>query len=247
MNSKIIYDKLMKRAIGRVYIKGLHERHHIIPKSMGGSNRKENIVCLTYREHFLAHWLLTKFTQDKDRIKMLHALFRMSVKNKYHSERIIAGWQYAVTKLANIEALSLRMIGNQNGKGTKRDENFCRQQSERMIGNQNGKGNKGSEKLIASLIGNKRSLGCRKTKDQKDSISRKMIGNKYGLGKNTGGGHYKAKAVRCKNDGNEFPSIIDASLFYSVKSRRIRAVCQGKQKETKGLKFEYIIKMAQAA
>lgn len=34
------------------------ENHHIIPKCMGGTNNKDNIIILTAREHFLCHWLL---------------------------------------------------------------------------------------------------------------------------------------------------------------------------------------------
>lgn len=34
------------------------ERHHIIPKYMGGSNDSSNIIRLTYRQHILAHLLL---------------------------------------------------------------------------------------------------------------------------------------------------------------------------------------------
>lgn len=36
------------------------EKHHIIPKSFGGSNKKDNIVSLTGREHFVAHCLLAR-------------------------------------------------------------------------------------------------------------------------------------------------------------------------------------------
>ena len=42
-----------KRKIG-------YELHHIIPKSLGGSNLLDNLVLFTYREHYVAHWLLTK-------------------------------------------------------------------------------------------------------------------------------------------------------------------------------------------
>lgn len=35
-----------------------YERHHIVMKSMGGEDSEENIVYLTAREHFIAHWLL---------------------------------------------------------------------------------------------------------------------------------------------------------------------------------------------
>jgi len=34
------------------------ERHHIILRAEGGTNSKDNIVELTAREHFVAHWLL---------------------------------------------------------------------------------------------------------------------------------------------------------------------------------------------
>lgn len=39
-------------------ITGYTEKHHIIPKSLGGSNKKENLVKLTAREHFVCHCIL---------------------------------------------------------------------------------------------------------------------------------------------------------------------------------------------
>lgn len=36
------------------------ERHHIIPRSEGGSSKKSNLVELTLKEHWLAHMLLIK-------------------------------------------------------------------------------------------------------------------------------------------------------------------------------------------
>lgn len=50
------------------------ERHHVLPRSLGGGNAKSNIVSLTYREHFLAHWLLTKFTNGSAKTAMWRAL-----------------------------------------------------------------------------------------------------------------------------------------------------------------------------
>jgi hypothetical protein len=40
-------------------------RHHIIPKSEGGSDLEENIVKLTYRHHIKAHWLRAKQLEAK--------------------------------------------------------------------------------------------------------------------------------------------------------------------------------------
>ena len=36
-----------------------HERHHIIPKCLGGTNNKDNLIDLYAKEHFEAHRLLS--------------------------------------------------------------------------------------------------------------------------------------------------------------------------------------------
>lgn len=53
------------------------EKHHIIPRSMGGKDTKENLVVLTAREHYIAHLLLTKCTFGKAKHKMSFALWNM--------------------------------------------------------------------------------------------------------------------------------------------------------------------------
>ena len=58
MNYKRLYDELIHKAKERDVVDGYTEIHHIIPKSEGGSNDKDNLVVLTGREHFIAHKLL---------------------------------------------------------------------------------------------------------------------------------------------------------------------------------------------
>jgi hypothetical protein len=58
------------------------ESHHILPRSLGGSDAPDNLVDLTAREHFICHWLLTKFTTGEDRWKMLNALRMMRAVNQ---------------------------------------------------------------------------------------------------------------------------------------------------------------------
>jgi len=53
------YNRLILRAKGRV-LKGYKERHHILPRCMGGGNEPENIAELTPEEHYLAHQLLVR-------------------------------------------------------------------------------------------------------------------------------------------------------------------------------------------
>jgi hypothetical protein len=59
MNYSAIYAELMMRAQART-LTGYVERHHILPRCLGGSDEPENIASLTPREHFLAHLLLVK-------------------------------------------------------------------------------------------------------------------------------------------------------------------------------------------
>jgi len=58
-----------------------YESHHILPKSLGGSNHKSNLVLLTAREHFIAHFLLTKMTCGSQKRSMTYALVRFLGKN----------------------------------------------------------------------------------------------------------------------------------------------------------------------
>jgi hypothetical protein len=59
MDYQGIYDRLIERARGRK-LSGYSERHHVLPRCMGGGNSRENIVRLTPEEHYVAHLLLVK-------------------------------------------------------------------------------------------------------------------------------------------------------------------------------------------
>lgn len=70
------YYSLIEKAKNRkldLYV----ERHHIIPRSLGGDNAINNIVEVTPREHYICHLLLTKMTYGKDKYKMAFALSMM--------------------------------------------------------------------------------------------------------------------------------------------------------------------------
>lgn len=58
-----------------------HERHHIIPKCIGGTNDEENLIDLFGREHFIAHKILAK--ENPNNSKLIHAWALMSrIKNR---------------------------------------------------------------------------------------------------------------------------------------------------------------------
>ena len=57
---------------------GYVENHHIIPRSMGGSNDVDNLVGLSAREHYIAHLLLARMTTGPIQHKMLKAAWLMA-------------------------------------------------------------------------------------------------------------------------------------------------------------------------
>ena len=80
------YNNIIKRAQTRT-ITGYVEKHHIIPKSLGGSNAKSNIVSLTAKEHFICHMLLSKMVDGIQRQKMIHAWWAMATLKKDCQDR----------------------------------------------------------------------------------------------------------------------------------------------------------------
>lgn len=79
------YNQIVERARVRV-LTAYSERHHVVPRSLGGTDTADNLVNLTAREHFICHWLLTKMTTGEDHYKMLNAL-RMMRAEKHGQKR----------------------------------------------------------------------------------------------------------------------------------------------------------------
>jgi len=84
MNYEKIYQQLIDRALPRT-LSGYKERHHIVPKCMGGDNSKLNLVNLTAREHFIAHKLLCKLYPTNKGIQL--ALWAMVVYKSKKNQR----------------------------------------------------------------------------------------------------------------------------------------------------------------
>ena len=67
-------DSLKNQVVG-----GYSEVHHIVPISMGGSNDKSNLIALTARQHYVAHWILARALGGS----AARAFFMMSNFGKY--------------------------------------------------------------------------------------------------------------------------------------------------------------------
>ncbi len=84
------YNNLIERAKGRV-LEGYKERHHILPKCLGGTNDKSNLVNLTAEEHFVAHKLLCFIYPNNS--KLIYAAMQMTKGNsKQKRNNKLYGW-----------------------------------------------------------------------------------------------------------------------------------------------------------
>lgn len=92
MNYTKIYESLVNKAKERqltVYT----ERHHIIPRCIGGTDNIDNIIRLTPEEHYVAHQLLIKIYPNESRLVL--AARYMTNGNKKNGGRInnkMYGW-----------------------------------------------------------------------------------------------------------------------------------------------------------
>lgn len=116
------YFQLIFRAQTRILPRtDYRERHHIIPKSLGGSDNSENLVPLTAREHFICHWLLTKMLTGKERSPMVYALFAMrtghSKQHRYHTK--ITSRAYSTLKKERSSIVSKQLTGRPVSQETK--------------------------------------------------------------------------------------------------------------------------------
>lgn len=79
MDYQKIHDNIITNAKARSDIQGYFEIHHILPRSFGGTDDKENLVKLTGREHFIIHRILAKLHPNSG---MVHAVYKMACTGK---------------------------------------------------------------------------------------------------------------------------------------------------------------------
>ena len=104
MNYQNIYSALVEKAkargLDKKLLTGYFEKHHIIPKCLGGSEDKSNFVLFTAREHFIAHLLLWKLHRTSGDLALaVHLMLKKQ--GKFRSSRL-----YETMKLDRSLAMS---------------------------------------------------------------------------------------------------------------------------------------------
>lgn len=96
------YYSIIERAKSRVLSKDTYtEKHHVVPRSLGGSNDSFNLVKLTAKEHRFVHILLPRMTIDPIHTKsMWYALWMMlRTKNKNQNRMVSKGSAFEIAKI----------------------------------------------------------------------------------------------------------------------------------------------------
>lgn len=80
MNYEKAYQSIISNALSRADLVK-YEKHHIVPRCLGGSDDASNLVKLSLREHFVCHLLLAKIHGGG----LWHALWMMATSGRYGS------------------------------------------------------------------------------------------------------------------------------------------------------------------
>lgn len=147
------YFTIISNAQSRDNVTGYTEKHHIIPRSLGGNNQIDNLVVLTAREHFICHLLLPSMLEGKNKRKMYHALWNMANQFRDYQERYkVTSHLYEIIRKKNAEALKIENTGKpsknkgrtispewreklrQANLGKKRSPESCAKQAATMLG-----------------------------------------------------------------------------------------------------------------
>jgi hypothetical protein len=180
------YTDITDRARNRT-VTGYTESHHVIPRSLGGSDDADNLVELTAREHFVCHWLLTKIHTGESRNKMIYAL-RMMRAEKHGQQRYeskITARVYESIKRDYAVIQSERVSGENNpmyGDKFFRSEEGKQRQRDAVSGINNGaKQTDARKKISESKEGKKREPFSDEWRAKLSAAKQGENNNRYGV------------------------------------------------------------------
>jgi hypothetical protein len=227
MNYQKIYNQIVERAKNR-QLEDYKERHHVIPRCLGGDNNKENLVELTAREHFLCHRLLCEIYPNNH--KLWYALFLMAIgkqkTKKYHYvissrlyEKIKIEWQSKVKnkpKPGGFMSGEIRQKISESNKGKSRNKGskFSKETKQKI--SEAKKGKSLSKQHIENLkIGLKNRKKWIKTSKQVEQYD--LVGNLIKI----------------------FNSSKEADIEMGGKGSNVADCCRGRQKTAYGFRWKY--------
>ena len=112
------YTKLYFKILNKSTLSSNSEKHHVIPKSLGGHNNFMNLRRISTREHFICHYLLTKMipTNTQDYYKMVKAFMMMKMGVEGDHQRYFNSHLYKSKRIEFGKAQSYYQQGNKHSQ-----------------------------------------------------------------------------------------------------------------------------------
>lgn len=111
MNYQRIHDAIIDRARNRT-LTGYVEKHHVIPRCLGGTDKSANLVELTAREHFVVHKLLVEIYPDEHKLVYAYWMMSRNISNsKYARDYKVSSREYDRAKKLFSKVSSIRQKG----------------------------------------------------------------------------------------------------------------------------------------
>lgn len=214
-----------------------HERHHIIPRCMNGTDDKDNLIDLFAKEHFEAHRLLALENPDND--KLVYAWHSMVfLKNDFHQRYELTPEEFEEARKAH----SLAMSGENNPNygltgenhylyGTHRTDETKQKIREKALGENNAfygkhhtmesrKKQSDAQKERFKNPENHPRYGKHASEETKNKLRESFSGEK----------NPACRAVYCYELDEYFWGAKEAEQKYGICSSHISSCCRGKRK-----------------
>ena len=208
-----------------------HERHHIIPKCLGGTDNEDNLIDLYAKEHFIAHKLLAD--ENSDNIKLVQAYAIMAfTSNQYEKRYELTPEEYEEARKKFSTALKERYKNKEShpSYGTHISEERKRRISE---------ANKGNKYCLGRVVSEETRKKISEANKNPSAEYRQYLSD-IRKGKGLRGENPNAKAVVRLSDGKIYPCMKDAAednnINYSTFRTRVR-------KQQGFIKYEDYIKI----
>lgn len=240
------YNALIEKALNTTYPKDVYtERHHILPKCMGGTNDESNIVRLDYRKHIITHMLLQRaYPEIFGLLKAVMAMLTpgnrmMNRKSLSDTGKIIS------TRMATFyrEEFIKRMIGHETSEETRRKISESqigkklKESTKEKIGNANRNPSDETRKRMSKGQKNRKDLkewgekvfgeywlGKSRSEETKEKM--RLAQQKRRLEEKEKGIIYKPKRKLPRRvldpEGRIFSSVTTAGKFYGVNRETIK-------------------------
>lgn len=180
-------------------------KHHIIPKSLGGTNSPENLIWLFASEHAKAHYLYSK--ENPNNSGMAYAASALCSKNG----ELLTNDEIDWLSKHNSELQSERVMGEKNPMyGKHHTEESKRKNAEKQKGKAAGKKN---PMYGIHLRGeNHPRFGKEVSQQQREKQSKSM------KGKIIGDKNPRAIKIKCKNTNQIFSTLDEAAKWCVLKN-----------------------------